>query len=97
MDLDGDGRAEQVKLVRVGDEAWADVWSGASMRSSTRVGAWREDATIEALDLNGDGRADLVRRWSEGPEQHAQFWISDGNAFDEGWSGITANHCVAQR
>ncbi|MDB4966732.1 MAG: hypothetical protein JWN44_2421 [Myxococcales bacterium] len=97
VDLDGDGRAELVKLVRVGNDAWADVWSGSALKSSTRVGSWREDAALEAIDVNGDGKIDLVRRWTEGPEQHAQVWLSDGAAFDEGWSGVTANTCMAQR
>ncbi|MCU1281660.1 MAG: hypothetical protein JWM53_5206, partial [bacterium] len=93
---DGDGVAESVRLVRVGGDAWADVWTGTMLRSSTRVGAWRDDAALEALDVNGDGKVDVVRRWSEGPEQHAQVWLSDGNAFDAGWSGVTGNTCVAQ-
>jgi hypothetical protein len=97
VDLDGDGVVETVKLTRVGDEAWADVWSGVTLRSSTRVGAWHDDASLEALDVNGDGKIDLVRRWSEGPEQHASVWLSDGTAFDEGWSGVTGTTCVAQR
>jgi hypothetical protein len=96
MDVDGDGTAERVQLERVDDDAWADVWSGTSLRSSTRVGGWRDDATLEALDVNGDGKLDLVRRWHEGGEAHAQVWLSDGNAFDEGWSGVTAS-CIAQR
>ena len=96
VDLDGDGTAEAVRIVRVGNDAWADVWTGGALRSSTRVGQWRDDAIIEALDVNGDGKVDVIRRWSEGPEQHAQVWLSDGNAFDEGWSGITGNTCVAQ-
>jgi hypothetical protein len=97
VDLDGDGTLESVRMVRVGDDAWADVWSGASLRSSTRLGAWRDEATLEALDVNGDGKIDLVRSWGEGPEQQAQVWLSDGNAFDEGWSGVTGNTCVASR
>jgi hypothetical protein len=97
VDLDGDGRTEMVKLVRVGNEAWADVWSDSALKSSTKLGGWREDAVVEALDVNGDGKIDLVRRWSQGPEQHAQVWLSDGAAFDEGWSGVTANTCLAQR
>ena len=96
VDLDGDGKAETVRIVRVGDEAWVDVWSGTMMLSSTRVGAWHDDAAIEALDVNGDGKIDVVRRWAEGPEQHAQVWLSDGRAFDAGWSGVTGNVCVAQ-
>jgi hypothetical protein len=96
MDLDGDGRFETVRLVKVGDDAWADVWSGASMRSTTRLGAWHDNAELEAIDVNGDGRTDMVRRWSEGKDQHATVWLSDGSAFDEGWSGITANRCLAQ-
>jgi hypothetical protein len=95
-DLDGDGTPEMVRMVRVGGDAWADVWSGTTLRSSTRIGAWRDDATLEALDVNGDGKVDVVRRWSEGPELHAQVWLSDGVAFDQGWSGVTGNTCVAQ-
>jgi hypothetical protein len=60
------------------------------------VGAWRDDAAIEALDVNGDGKIDIVRRWTEGSTQHAQVWLSDGRAFDEGWSGVTGSTCVAQ-
>lgn len=98
IDIDGDGMMDTVRMVRVGDDAWADVWSGDSLRSSTRLGQWRDDAAIEALDVNGDGRVDVVYRWSEGPEEHAQVWLSDGaNAFDEGWSGVTGATCVASR
>ena len=84
VDLDGDGKAETVRIVRVDGDAWVDVWSGAMMLSSTRVGAWRDDASLEALDVNGDGRIDVVRRWS------------DGRAFDAGWAGVTGSTCVAQ-
>jgi hypothetical protein len=97
VDLEGDGRAETVRLVRVGDQAWADVWSGAALRSSTRLGAWHDDAAIEAFDVNGDGKTDVVRRWAEGPAEYAQVWLSDGTAFDEGPAGITGSDaCVAQ-
>jgi hypothetical protein len=95
-DLDGDGTPETVRVVRVGNEAWADVWASTTLRSSTRIGTWRDDAAVEAIDVNGDGKVDLVRRWTEGPEQHAQVWLSDGSAFDEGWSGVTGSTCVAQ-
>ena len=59
---------------------------------------WSLDGRVLAASgqFNRNNRY-LVRRWSEGPEQHAQFWLSDGSAFEEGWSGITGNHCVAQR
>jgi len=98
VDLDGDGRPEQVKIVRVDGDAWADVWQNGQMRSSTRVGAWHADAELDAADVNGDGRVDLVRRWSEGAQHVAQVWLSSGLAFEEGGtSGITSNTCVAQR
>lgn len=96
VDLNGDGKVESVRIVRVNDDAWVDVWSGVTMVSSTRVGGWHDDAALEAVDVNGDGKIDVVRHWSEGPEQHAQVWLSDGRAFDEGWSGVTGNTCVAQ-
>jgi hypothetical protein len=97
VDLDGDGRAEHVNIVRVGNDAWADVWKDGALRSTTRVGAWRDDAELDAFDVNGDGRADLVRRWGEGARHIAQVWLSNGTAFDEGWTGETSNTCVAQR
>jgi hypothetical protein len=97
IDLAGDGRTEQVMLTRIGDESWADVYFAGELRSSTRVGAWHDDAALEAIDVNGDGRTDLVRRWSEGSQEHAQVWLSNGGAFEEGWSGISNATCVASR
>jgi len=97
LDIDGDGKPEQLKMVRIGDDTWADVYFAGQLRSSTRLGAWHDDAEIEAIDVNGDGRFDLVRRWNEGAKRHAQVWLSDGRAFDQGWTGINENTCVAQR
>jgi hypothetical protein len=98
VDLDGDGRPEQVKIVRVDNDAWADVWQNGQMRSSTRVGPWREDAALDVADVNGDGRADLVRRWSQGTQHIAQVWLSTGLAFEEGGTtGVVSDTCVAQR
>ena len=97
VDIAGDGRQEEVILTRIGDESWADVYFRGDLQSSTRVGKWHDDAAIEALDVNGDGRTDLVRRWTEGSQEHAQVWLSDGGAFEAGWSGISTATCVAQR
>jgi hypothetical protein len=97
VDIAGDGRTEQVMLTRIGNDSWADVYLDGELRSSTRVGAWHNDAAVEAIDVNGDGKTDLVRRWTEGSEEHAQVWISDGGSFEEGWSGISNATCVAQR
>jgi hypothetical protein len=97
IDLDGDGRLETVRLTRVGNEAWADVWSGPAMRSTTLLGAWRDDASLSVFDFNGDGKLDLVTSWNEGVEPRAAIWFADGLAFEEGTSGPAGNACVAQR
>lgn len=97
VDLDGDGRAETVRLIRIGDQAWADVFTGDDMRSTTRLGPWHDDASIAAFDFNGDGRPDLVARWRDGLGQRSAIWFSDGVAFEEGPSGTSADTCVAQR
>lgn len=88
MDVDGDGRSECVRLVRVAADAWVDVRTvDGGLRSSTRVGAWTTDSQIEAFNVDGDRRMDLVRRWTADGKHMAQAWISDGNAFDAGWIG----------
>jgi hypothetical protein len=98
IDLDGDGRPEQVKIVRADGDAWADVWQNGALRSSTRVGAWRDDAELDAADVNADGRVDLVRRWSTGTQHVAQVWLSNGLAFESGGTtGVVSDTCVAQR
>jgi hypothetical protein len=97
VDVDGDGRPEQLRLVQANGDTWIDVWHNGALRSSTRLGAWHDDAEIDTIDVNGDGRTDLVRRWNEGAEARAQVWLSDGVAFEDGGSGVTAPTCVAQR
>jgi hypothetical protein len=96
-DLDGDGRIETVQVVRLGDEAWADVWSSNAMRSTTRIGAWHDDLAIAVFDMNGDGKLDLISRWSEGGEAHGSIWFADELGFAEGPSGVTGSPCYAQR
>jgi hypothetical protein len=96
MDMDGDGRNELVRLVRIDGDAWADVYSAdGNLRSSTRVGRWREPPSISAVDANGDGRMDLVRRWSERDTPYAQVWLAVDGAFEEGWQGPVSRLCVA--
>lgn len=97
MDVAGDGRAATVRVVHVDDDAWANVLVDGNLVSSTRVGAWHDDVSLESLDVNGDGRADLVRRYQEGDKRVAEVWLSDGAAFEQGWRGPSEAICVATR
>lgn len=97
MDLAGNGKPVNVRLEKIDGDAWADVLVGGELKSTTRVGAWRDDASLEALDVDGDGRADLVRRFDDGGKRVAEVWLSDGNAFVEGWRGPSEAVCVAER
>jgi hypothetical protein len=97
MDVAGTGAPATVRVTRVDGDAWADVYVDGNIRSTTRIGAWRDDATLEALDVNGDGRADLVRHYQVDGKPVAQVWLSNGSAFDEGWTGAAQVTCVAQR
>jgi len=97
IDVDGDGRPEQLRVVRASNDTWVDVWHNGMLRSSTRLGTWRADAEIDTVDVNGDGRTDLVRRWHEGGETRAQVWLSDGAAFEDAGSTVSSPTRVAQR
>jgi hypothetical protein len=97
MDVGGNGGLANVVLERVGDDAWVDVLIGGDIVSTTRVGAWRDGASLEAVDADGDGKMDLVRRYSDHGRPVADVWISDGQAFEQGWQGASEARCVAQR
>lgn len=97
LDVDGDGHDEEIRLVRVGDTAWADVWAHGQVRSTTRLGAWHDHERLAAVDANHDGKSDLLRRWNEGPSEHTELWLSDGVALTAGWSAVTGGRCVARR
>jgi hypothetical protein len=97
MDIAGDGQAATVRIEHIDDDAWADVIVDGNLKSTTRVGAWHDDVSLEALDVNGDGRADLVRRYQENGTRVAEVWLSNGDAFDQGWSGPSEAVCVATR
>jgi hypothetical protein len=97
MDLAGDGHPATVRIARYDDDAWADVIVDGNITSTTRIGAWRDDASVEALDVNGDGRVDLVRRFADNGKRVAEVWLSDGAAFEAGWRGPADAVCVAQR
>ena len=97
-DVDGDGRPEQLRVVRANDdETWVDVWHNGALRSSTRLGTWNRGAEIDPVDVNGDGRIDLVRRWHDASGDRTQVWLSDGSAFEDGGAQVAAETRVAQR
>ena len=88
MDVNGDGHDDCVRLVRVGQDAWADVRTvDGQLRSSTRLGEWTADTELEAFNADGDQRMDLVRRWQSNGTHWAQVWLSDGAAFQASWRG----------
>jgi hypothetical protein len=66
-DVNGDGRADIVRIWQNGSKAQADVLlsnsTGFVQVSNTIIGGWG-DATLknQLADVNGDGRADVVRR-----------------------------------
>jgi len=97
MDVAGDGHAATVRLAHIGDDAWADVLVDGNLKSTTRVGTWRDEVALQAVDINGDGRADLVRRFQDGGKRVAEVWLSDGVAFEQGWRGPSEGVCVAAR
>jgi hypothetical protein len=97
MDVAGNGKKATVRMVRIDDDAWADVLIDGNLKSTTRVGTWRDDAALQAIDANGDGRADLVRRYEENGKHVAEVWLSDGTAFEQGWRGPSDAVCVASR
>ena len=85
IDVDGDGRADRVRLARYADTWWLDValesaTGELALRSSTRVAAATagDRFSLSAADVNGDGKMDVLVRDAAG---RTTAWISDGLAF----------------
>ncbi len=87
IDVDGDGKADRVRLMRYDDTFWLDVTlagtgapNGLAPRSTTRVapGAAGERWSLSAADVDADGKMDVLVRDSRG---RTTAWLSDGLAF----------------
>lgn len=89
IDVDGDGRLDQVRWQHHGEAGWLDVYLAAAgggdneepiLRSTTRVGDVPcPECTITGADADGDGRADVLLRDRNG---RSALWISDGIGFE---------------
>ncbi|MFL5321379.1 MAG: FG-GAP-like repeat-containing protein [Myxococcaceae bacterium] len=79
-DVNGDGRADLVRLWKNGSDLWAEVKlsnGGSFVRASNKpVGGWGTTHRYALTDLNGDKRADLSIVWDNGGTAHAMNAVS---------------------
>lgn len=85
-DVDGDGRADLIRIWKSGEQAMAQVnlsdGTGYPVKNfNAAVGAWNVDYKNFFVDVNGDGRADLVRIWNRSGRAFAQVNFSNGTGF----------------
>jgi hypothetical protein len=82
-DVDGDGRADMVRIWKNGIYAQAEVYlsngSGFVSPTSTVIGGWATQNYL--VDVNGDGKADIVRIWQNGANAQADVLLSNGSGF----------------
>lgn len=87
-DVNGDGRADIVKIWNNSGTAYAHVWLSQgttfALSSSTPIGGWG-DASLQNMvaDIDGDGRADILRIWNNNGGAQADLLLSNGVGFSE--------------
>lgn len=86
-DVNGDGRADLVRIYRNGTDAYAQVslsnGSGFPAPSfNSAFGGWNDAWKQYLADVDGDGRADLVTIWQNpNGDAYAQVNLSNGSGF----------------
>ncbi|HZM78956.1 MAG TPA: RHS repeat-associated core domain-containing protein [Candidatus Limnocylindrales bacterium] len=107
-DLNGDGKADLIRIWNNGGTAWAQVslstgvgYPAPSWNAS--IGTWNTSLIDdEFADINGDGRPDLLRIYRNGVDKYAEIRPYDGRGFPTasfngpigGWSENWKSHLV---
>src|SRR5262245_58085400 len=90
-DVNGDSRADLVRLFKkddepVGHDQWVDVHlsnNGAypTLTCHKEVGGYEASTMNHLADVNGDGRTDIIRIWraNGGTSAYAQVLLADAN------------------
>lgn len=105
VDVNGDGKADLIRIWNTGNGAKAQVnlsnGTGFPVQHSNfAIGGWNPTTKDFFVDANGDGKADLVRIWNNDGKGKAQLSLSTGIGFPAvssrsdigGWSTTTSDY-----